>query len=186
MKILPSSFRKCPRGNSCGSLIEDWPHNKSAQNPYKNENKESTRKRVRFSSSSTCRVYLMNPSYEVNKSYTEVDQKAFGRLAMAEVIKIRRALSTFRNDSAKGVTLIQIESLGITREEILGLEHLALTSSPSTIMKVRRRHSKSILLEQKKQKMMGVGDDAVLAHLSALASKKSVEQAWIRARDINY
>lgn len=151
-------------------LIEDWPHNRIVP--------VCAPKQVSFSDSAVLRVYPMDPFYEPNKSYSKADRQEFGRSAIKEAARIKHQLASKSHRlSSTDIMEGHLESIGISREEIAGIEHLALTNSPREIIKARQMHSKVILLEQEKQRIVGLINAERIASVSVETAKKSTMQA---------
>ncbi|KAL7467706.1 hypothetical protein ACHAXS_007957 [Conticribra weissflogii] len=150
-------------------LIEDWPHNK-----------EKT-KQVRISESAALRVYQNKDSYSQIKSYTSRERKEFGRNTIIEAAKIRKILSSMSDRSDYHRVMNHLGSRGVSTEEIVGIEQFVLLKAPHDVIKERRTHARSILLEQEKQRIMGLVDDERLALISSSTSKRAAVQARIRA-----
>mmetsp|Transcript_15241 Transcript_15241/g.31979 ORF Transcript_15241/g.31979 Transcript_15241/m.31979 type:complete len:181 (-) Transcript_15241:126-668(-) len=155
-------------------LIEDWPHNRI--------DSSTAPKHVSFSDSAVLRVYPMDPFYEPNKSYSKSDRKEFGRSTIKEAARIKHHLASESHRlSSTDIMKGRLESIGISREEIAGIEHLALTSSPREVIKARQMHAKEILLEQERQRVLGLINADRMASVSEKTAKKATMQARIRA-----
>ncbi|KAL7460403.1 hypothetical protein ACHAXS_000854 [Conticribra weissflogii] len=154
------------------NLIEQWPQNKSEI------------KRVKFSQLSILRIYPKDDSYIKNMSYTSKEQKEFYRDAVMESVRMRSILCTLTEgcrDQQMEICFGLLESHGVGREEIAGLEHLIFEISPKLIIKMRQMHARSVLLEQEKQIIMGLRDEDSLAIASECTSKCSLFKARVRA-----
>lgn len=152
-------------------LIEDWPHNKHET------------KKVRISESAGLRIYPNEESYSQSKSYTSRERKEFARNAMIEATRIRKILSSMSDRSNDQMVMSRLESFGVSKDEIVGIEHFVLLNDPRDIIKKRQAHARSILLEQEKQRIMDFVDDKRLAFISKSSSKRAAVQARIRAGD---
>mmetsp|Transcript_23190 Transcript_23190/g.48165 ORF Transcript_23190/g.48165 Transcript_23190/m.48165 type:complete len:248 (-) Transcript_23190:117-860(-) len=153
-----------------GFLIEDWPHNKFKI------------KQVRFSESSNLRIYPNDDGN--NKSYNSAERKVFSTNAITEAAKITIILSKMPEGPyhQKPETCFRLlETHGLEREVIVGLEHLVLEKSPRAIIKARQMHVRSILLEQERQNILGLKDEDSLALASKSTSRRSSFQARVRA-----
>mmetsp|Transcript_2502 Transcript_2502/g.5116 ORF Transcript_2502/g.5116 Transcript_2502/m.5116 type:complete len:188 (+) Transcript_2502:122-685(+) len=154
-------------------LIEDWPRSKGKI------------KQVRFSESANLRIYPKDENYTKNMSYSSKERKEFNRNAIMEALRLRKVLFTptegfHEQQLENGFHLL--ESHGVEREEIVGIEHLVFELSPHAIMKTRQMHAHSILLEQEKHIIIGLRDEDSLALASEYTSTRSLYQATIRAR----
>ncbi len=145
-------------------LLVDWPP-RSYNTP---------KKQVRFSDS--CRLRLFSEDYSYSKSYTKEDRKLFSKNALMDANKMRNVLAS-RDASTSSSTLNNLESCGIKKEELIGLENLTLEKSPANIVKVRSLLTKAILLEQEKQRLISCIDENRLAELSRAFSEKSRRRA---------
>mmetsp|Transcript_5085 Transcript_5085/g.10450 ORF Transcript_5085/g.10450 Transcript_5085/m.10450 type:complete len:182 (-) Transcript_5085:126-671(-) len=150
-------------------LIEDWPH------------RRKTTKRVHFSDAAVLRIYQNDEDYARNKSYTAKERKVFSRNALVEAARIRKIVATISNEMDDESMITRLESCGVAREEITGLEHLVLEKSPKNIVKARQMHVQSMMLEHEKQNIVGFKDENRLAFVSRSTSKRAVFRARIRA-----
>lgn len=169
-ELSSSSPSSISSSSKRGFLIEDWPHNKAKI------------KRVRFSESSTLRIYPNDE--DINKSYNSAERKVFCANAMTEAASIRKILSTmpeFPYDQQPETCFRLLETHGLDREVIVGIEHLVLEKSPRAIIKARQMHVRSLLLEQERQNILGVRDEDSLALASKSTSKRSSFRARVRA-----
>mmetsp|Transcript_16554 Transcript_16554/g.34422 ORF Transcript_16554/g.34422 Transcript_16554/m.34422 type:complete len:190 (-) Transcript_16554:58-627(-) len=145
-------------------LLVDWP----------SRNRDSPKKKVRFSDS--CRLRLFSEDYSYSKSYSKEERKLFSKRALIDAHKIRNALAS-RDACASSFTLNRLETCGIRKEELIGLENLTLEKSPADIVKVRSMLKKAVLLEQEKQRLLSCSDENRLAELSCMMSGKSGKRA---------
>ncbi len=165
----PTSVDQTPFFSMKDELIEDWPHRRKKS------------KQVRFSEAALLRVYQNDEDYARSKSYTSGERKMFSRNAIMEAAKIRRIVATISISSDDESMISRLESCGVTREEIAGIEHLVLEKSPKNLIKARRMHVQSMMFEHEKQKIIGFKDDNQLALVSRSTSKRAAFQARIRA-----
>lgn len=159
-------------------LIEDWPHN--VLDNVQKENREAECKRVTFSDSAACRIYPIIHSYESSKSYTKSDQKGFGRSTLVQAARIKKIISSVATHDSEDTKMSRLLHNGINIEDIMGIEHIVLGTSPSVVAKSRQRHAQAILLEQERQMIVGIGDAERLRQISMFSSQRSVKQARIR------
>ena len=161
--------------------------------------------RVSFSERSSMQVYLPDPLYIRNKSYTKEERERFGTATLSEAIRIKKLLLSTPGSSTKSSFKYLLQNNLISYEEIVGIEQLVLGNSASKVVKVRKEHARAVLLEQhrmmkrvmdeddSKAKMKDDADDMKydmkkmhiienkLGELSASRSSKSVKRARIRA-----
>ncbi|KAL3797890.1 hypothetical protein HJC23_006928 [Cyclotella cryptica] len=156
------------------SLLEEWPHNKSASN--------CSRKEVTFSEYSELRLYSSNKSYQVNKSYSDSDIQTFRTRASFEALRIRSLISEY---PLQGWSVIKhVMGLGLlTHEDLVGIEHLVCENAAEQTLRERRAHLTSILKAQEllKEKYENVVHPSKLARLSSVSSEKHVQNARARA-----
>ena len=199
---------------SHNDLLEDWPRRASdeftatAQDWQSLSNclDNSKNLRVSFSEKSSMQVYLPDPLYIRNKSYTKEERQRFGTATLSEAIRIKKLLLSTPGSSMKSSFKYLLKNNLISYEEIVGIEHLVLGNSASKIVKVRKEHARAVLLEQhrmKTKKMMDEDDSNAkmqddeagmkydmkkmhiienkLGEVAASRSSKSVKRARIRA-----
>lgn len=160
-------------------LIVDWPNKRMTSHEYSNKLKESHKKQVRFSDTSSMRIY--SEDYNYSKSYSNEDRKIFKKRVIVDAYKIRNALASSTRSSFSTSPFHRLESCGINKEEVIGLESLTLEKSPADIKKLRKLLTKSVLLEQEKQRILSTSDDNRIAQLSSIMSEKSGKVARMRA-----
>lgn len=198
---------------SHNDLLEDWPRRASdeftatAQDWQSLSNcLDNSKNLVSFSERSSMQVYLPDPLYIRNKSYTKEERQRFGTATLSEAIRIKKLLLSTPGSSMKSSFKYLLKNNLISYEEIVGIEHLVLGNSASKIVKVRKEHARAVLLEQhrmKTKKMMDEDDSNAkmqvdeegmkydmkkmhiienkLGEVAASRSSKSVKRARIRA-----
>lgn len=146
------------------------------------------RQRVTFSEQSRMHIYLADPHYARTKSFTRDERSRFSTETLQEALRIRRQVISVPGDlSIKESFKCLLQSGVLSLEEIVGIEHLVLSNkSAAVLLKERDDHSKAVLLEQCRLKMMRKGKTEKMVYdrlgeISALSSRKSVKRARIRA-----
>ncbi|KAL7460846.1 hypothetical protein ACHAXS_001283 [Conticribra weissflogii] len=154
-------------------------YNRNTSHEHSKNLKESDNKRVRFSDTSSLRIYSEDYSY--SKAYSKEDRIYFKKRVIADASKIRRALASSAISYDSTSPSHRLESCGIKKEEVIGLESLTLEKSLADIKKLRQLLTKSVLLEQEKQRICSSRDDSRIALLSSIMSGKSEKVARMRA-----
>mmetsp|Transcript_14806 Transcript_14806/g.28009 ORF Transcript_14806/g.28009 Transcript_14806/m.28009 type:complete len:202 (-) Transcript_14806:73-678(-) len=178
----PSSCKDCEDDVIPGignDLIVDWQNNRMTSHEYSTKPNESHKKQVRFSDTSSMRSFPED--YNYSKSYSNGNINFFKKRVIVDAYKIRNALASSARNSVSTSTFHRLESCGINKEEVIGLESLTLDKSPADIKKLRKLLTKSVLLEQEKQKILSSSDDNRIAQLSSIMSEKSGKVARMRA-----
>lgn len=202
--ILPSEMRNdnAPASRRCPSSY--YVHEESHGTPSSVDHNMLDRlsslqsprprnKQVKFSESSMLYRYPEDedPSYsKSDASYTTSERKASTQNAIREAIRIKALLSRPNVKSNESSLNSHLELCGVSKEEILGIEHFAL-EDPMRALERRRNHVKVVLMEQENLKMMmlsspgGDKNDVdcadKLAQLSWILAKKPKSRARSRA-----
>ena len=124
------------------ALLEEWPqHRSSARSSRVNT------KKVRFSEFSTRRVYVIDPYYEDQKSYSSADQHFFRQEAVNEAFRVKHLISSCPGSAACALQQLMKQGL-LTSEELLGIEHLLSMNAAKAYHK-RRSYIDIVLGMQK-------------------------------------
>jgi len=185
----PIPRRPNPNITQMDGLLKDWPRRTSCcsvntqdwQNLYK-----QLKPKVKFSERSIMHVYLPDPLYLKNKSYSKSDRKDFSTETLLEAIRIKRLVKATPGTSTKDSFKSLLKNNIISLEEIVGIEHLVLGKSARKLAKERQDHSRAVLMEQRRQHqvetMMQEGDcTRKLGEFSASRTVGSSRRARIRA-----
>jgi len=185
----PIPHRPNPNITQVDGLLEDWPQRTSGcsintqdwQHLYK-----QLQPKVKFSERSSMHVYLPDPLYLRNNSYSKSDRKDFSTETLLEVIRIKRLIKTTPGTSTKDSFKSLLKNNIISLEEIVGIEHLVLGKSARKLAKERQDHSRAVLMEQTRQRQVETTmqhDDVTrkLGEFSASRSIRSSKRARIRA-----
>ena len=161
------------------ALIEEWPEDRASTITQSASLSES--KRVSFSKYSTRSVYIPDPYYEDQKSYSSADQMIFQKEAAHEASRIHHLISSCPGHA--GFAIQQLTEHGLlTREELLGIEHLVSMNAEQSFHK-RRSYITFVLCVQ--NLMREKSENKVnVEELAAVAIRKSagmIEKARLRA-----
>ncbi len=158
-------------------LLLDWP----ADNSEESRMYRKPYKQLRFSDLAMMRLYIVDGSSS-DKSYTKEDRIMFSRRVICDARKIRNAIAS--NCDIGCITsnsIATLEACGVLSDEVVGLETFIFERSPADVAKLRRLHSRTVLLEQEKQRLLRCRDENRIAKASRFFSTKSAEKARIRA-----
>ncbi|KAL7478451.1 hypothetical protein ACHAW6_004216 [Cyclotella cf. meneghiniana] len=160
-------------------LKNEWPQQEaSASTQHKSLTKP---KRVKFSKYSTRRVYMSDEYYEEEKSYSSVDQKIFRNQAINAALEIKRLISSCNLPAGLAVQQLMKQGL-LTREELLGIEHL-IRDNTERAWQMRQTYRKLVLDMQaqlRKENDTEV-NDGELAAVAIANSCRMIEKARLRA-----
>ncbi|KAL3803696.1 hypothetical protein HJC23_003750 [Cyclotella cryptica] len=166
--------------NSNGiALIEEWPQSRESASTRATPRTKS--KEVHFSEYSTRRVYVSDPSYESRKSYSSSDQIIFRKQAAHDAFRIKHLISSC--PAQPGYAIQQLIECGLlTREELLGIEHLVSINAEQAYRK-RRDYIKSVLCAQKllRETNENKVNAEQLASVAIAKSSRMIEKARLRA-----
>ena len=162
-KLSPPSTASC--------LLEEWPEYRQ------------TRKKVTFAEISSARTYKQDWNYD--KSYTSKQIKFFRAQSLRQGFLIRQLVSSLPYPTGVAIQKLLARKM-ITREDLLGIEHLVVNEEASAkIMQDRKSHTCSVLGAQRQiqEKKPGSGSCIVelLANASSRSSSKHVEKARMKA-----
>ncbi len=158
------------------ALLEEWPQHRSSARSSCVKTKN-----VSFSEFSNRRVYVTDPYYENQKSYSSADQQIFRQEAVHEAFQIHRMISSCPGDAGFAVKQIMEQGL-LTMEELLGIEHLVSMNAAKAYHK--RQSYIDIVLGMQKLLRENNENIVYVEELAADAVKKSasmVEKARLRA-----
>ncbi len=169
-------------------LIEDWPKRRTSYESGDAADWQAlcarlhaNQKAVVFSEYSSLHVYNEDLRYQMNKSYSSSERKQFGKEAVLESHRIKSLVTHF---PIQGNSIRYLLSHNIiSREEILGIEHMVSNRAATRIFRERRDHSARVLMEQQKMKERKELDDpsGKLAVVALTRSLRSVKRARFRA-----
>ena len=141
-----------------GLLLEDWPNNRSSSSmeadhgdTQDDQDSKPLNKRVNFSEHSKLHLYERDDEYLKNLAYTKDDRDEFGAQATLEANRIKDLIITAPPDSAKDSIKYLLQNGIITRDELVGIDHLIL-GKQMKIFRKRREHSAAVLWKQYEQK----------------------------------
>src|SRR6056300_514823 len=139
-----------------GQQIEDWPNRSSSTeadygDDQDNQVSKSLNSRVNFSEYSKLHLYERDDEYLKNSAYTKDDQDEFGAQATLEASRIKHLIITAPPNSVKDSIKYLLQNDIITRDELVGIDHLILDKHVKIIQK-RREHSAAVLWKQYEQK----------------------------------
>ncbi|KAL7486295.1 hypothetical protein ACHAW6_011891 [Cyclotella cf. meneghiniana] len=162
------------QSNNGNSLLEEWPHNKSALH-YR-------RKEVTFSDYAELRFYINDRSYRSKKSYCDHDIQKFRARASFDAFCIKNLVSPYleKNESA----INHVVGLGLlTHEQIVGIELLVCEKAAERAFYERKTHIHSVLKAQEllKENYENAVHSFKLAKFARRSSEKNVQQARARA-----
>ncbi|KAL7502013.1 hypothetical protein ACHAWX_000430 [Stephanocyclus meneghinianus] len=138
-------------------------------------------KKVSFSDFSTCRVYITDPYYEKNKSYSSTDQKVFQNEAAYDACRIKHLVTSCSEPT--GLAFRQLMTQGLlSRQEILGIEHL-VSINANKDLRGRRAYIDLVLGVQKhmRSKNANTVDVEMLAAVAVAKSAGMIGKARRRA-----
>eukprot|EP00984_Skeletonema_dohrnii_P021348 scaffold10642_cov155-Skeletonema_dohrnii-CCMP3373.AAC.15 len=149
------------------SLLEDWPRRASS--------KEIDQSGVSFSEFSTLRVYDDLDYLYLKKAYSKVDREIFGAQAMMEADRIKNLIFNSPPASVKESVKYLLKNNIITREELVGIDHLILRRR-KRVLQVRRNHMAAVLRKQNEQRrQQPVLEEDCLIDLGKFAEQSSLK-----------
>jgi hypothetical protein len=175
-----------------GLLLEDWQNQSSSMeadgDTQDDQDSKPLQKRVNFSEHSKLHPYERDDEYLKNLAYTKDDRDKFGAQATLEANRITDLITTAPPDSAKDSIKYLLQNGIITRDELVGIDHLILGKRVKIIQK-RREHSAAVLwkqYEQKQEQQLKHENEAdhstiVLGRFAEQSSLKSTRSAIARA-----
>ncbi|KAL3788895.1 hypothetical protein HJC23_002649 [Cyclotella cryptica] len=159
-------------------LLVDWPQRNGSD-----ANITKPRTRITFSEYSHVRSYYNDPTYRKNKSYSSSDLKRFQVEAAREGIRIHQLVTSLDVQSGAAIhKLIGLELL--SREELIGIEHLVSGKVAVKVVYERRAHSVLVLNAQEQlraeKNVRALDTVQLLAKVAMKRSSKNVEKARLR------
>ena len=149
------------------SLLEDWPRRASS--------KETDQSGVSFSEFSTLLAYDDLDYLDLEKAYSKEDREIFGAQAMIEADRINNLIISSPPASVKESVKYLLKNNIITREELVGIDHLILRRR-TRVMQVRREHMTTVLRKQNEQRrQQPVLEEDSLIDLGKFAEQSSLE-----------
>ncbi len=138
-------------------------------------NSRRPRPRVSFSEKSTLNIYEGNRGdlYRSNLSYSSQDRDMFHAEATKEADRIKVLIITAPQQSRADSVKYLLENNFVSREELIGIEHMALEDSKRS--EIRMSHSMAVLRKQREQQQGHASflDPAIA--LGKFARKNSLE-----------
>ena len=125
-------------------------------------------------------LYERDDEYLKNLAYTEDDRDEFGAQAMLEASRIKDRISTAPPDSVKDSIKYLLQNGIITRDELVGIDHLILGKRKKIIQK-RREHSAAVLWKQYEQKQEQQFKQESEADHSAIVLGRFAEQSSLKS-----
>jgi hypothetical protein len=173
-----------------GSLIEEWgtptvySRSTTLASSMRDGRQVSTmksEKRVTISEFSCQRIYTFDPFYEASKCYTSSDRKRFKEEAIRDGFRIRRLISSYPLPTGRAVQELLMNGV-LTREDLLGIDHLCSLRLAEKVLNERRSHMKLVLSAQEELKRAnGLVDSEKLAVIAVKGSVGNVAKARQRA-----
>jgi hypothetical protein len=174
-------------------LLEYWQNQSSSMeadhgDTQDDQDSKPSIKRVNFSEHSKLYPYERDDEYLKNLAYTKDDRDKFGAQATLEANRIKDLITTAPPDSAKDSIKYLLQNGTITRDELVGIDHLILGKRVKIIQR-RREHSAAVLwkqYEQKQEQQLNHENEAdhstiVLGRFAEQSSLKSTRSAIARA-----
>ena len=133
------------------SLLVDWPRHNSSKEADPDAQPKTTPK-VSFSDTSTLFVYNdVDYLHQKMKAYNDGELHTFEVKAMTDVHKIKLLIVGCQQNSVVESIMFLVKNDIITRDELVGLDHLILGTS-SSVMQVRGHdHMSAVLRKQHEQ-----------------------------------
>ena len=170
-----------------GLLLEDWPNRSSSSmeadhgDAQENQDSKSLNARVIFSEYSKLHLYERDDEYLKNLAYTKDDRDEFGAQARLEASRIKDLIITAPPDSIKDSIKYLLQSGIITRDELVGIDHLILDKHVKIVQK-RREHSAAVLRKQYEQKQEQQLKQESEADLSTIVLARFAEQSSLKLK----
>jgi hypothetical protein len=165
------------------SLLEDWPRRASSTEADQDADSSKSQSGVHFSEFSTLRVYDDLDYLCLKKAYSKEDREIFGAQAMIEADRIKNLIINSPPASVKESVKYLLKNNIITREELVGIDHLILRRR-TRVSQVRRNHMTAVLRKQSEQLLIPPREEDSLIDLGKFAeqsSLKSTHAAMARA-----
>lgn len=138
-------------------------------------NENTQRPRVSFSETSTLNVYedYRGDLHRRNIAYSSQDRDTFHTEATQEADRIKVLIITAPQQSRADSVKYLLKNNFVSREELIGIEHMALEDSNRS--EIRKRHSMAVLRKQQEQQQgyVSLRDPAIA--LGKFARKNSLE-----------
>ena len=177
-----------------GLLLEEWPNRSSSMeadhgDTQDDQDSKSVNSRgVNFSEHSKLHLYERDDEYLKNLAYTKDDRDEFGAQATLEASRIKDLITTAPPYSVKDSIKYLLQNGIITKDELVGIDHLVLGKHVKIVQK-RREHSAAVLrkqYEQKQEQQLKHENEAdhwtiVLGRFAEQSSLKSTRSAIARA-----
>ena len=184
----PSDSEEAAHRPCEGRLLEEWPRRASSDEQDAVSNSSAAQPSVvHISESSMLYVYHDDDLYSKNKAYSRQDRQIFGAQAMIDANRIKNLIYTSPPASVIESVKYVLKNNIVTRDEIVGIEHLILGTRRTSVQMVRREHMMAVLRKQEElrrlQQHSQPEEDSLIA-LSKFAeqsSLKSTHSAIVRA-----
>ncbi len=167
-------------------LLEDWPNRSSpsteADHGEANDNQDSKplNSRVNFLEHSMLHLYERDDEYLKNLAYTKDDRDEFSAQATLEASRIKDLITTAPPDSVKDSIKYLFQNGIITRDELVGIDHLILGKGKKIVQK-RREHSAAVLWKQYQQKQEQQFKQESEADQSTIVLGRFAEQSSLKS-----
>jgi hypothetical protein len=167
-----------------GLLLEDWQNQSSSMeadhgDTQDDQDSKPLNKRVNFSEHSKLHPYERDDEYLKNLAYTKDDRDEFGAQASLEASRIKDLITTASPDSVKDSIKYLLQNGIITRDELVGIDHLILGKQMKIVQK-RREHSAAVLWKQCQQKQEQQFKQESVADHSTIALGRFAEQSSLK------
>eukprot|EP00985_Skeletonema_marinoi_P004973 scaffold2164_cov120-Skeletonema_marinoi.AAC.1 len=165
------------------SLLEDWPRRASSTEADQDVDSSKSQSGVNFSELSTLHVYDDLGYLYLKKAYSKEDREIFGAQAMIEADdRIKNLIINSPPASVKESVKYLLKNNIITREELVGIDHLILRRR-TRVSQVRRNHMTAVLRKQSEQLLSPREEDSLidLGKFAEQSSLKSTHAAIARA-----
>jgi hypothetical protein len=169
-----------------GLLLEDWQNQSSSMeadhgDTQDDQDSKSVNSRVNFSEHSKLHPYERDDEYLKNLAYTKDDRDEFGAQASLEAKRIKDLITTAPPDSVKDSIKCLLQNGIITKDELVGIDHLILDKGKKIVQK-RREHSAAVLWKQYEQKQKQQFKQESEADHSTIALGRFAEQSSLKLK----
>ena len=154
-------------------LLEDWPRRASSL--------EAAQLSVQISESSMLYVYHDDDLYSKNKAYSRQDRQIFEAQAMIEANRIKNLIYTSPPASVKESVKYVLQNNIVTRDEIVGIEHLILGGRRTSVSVERRDHMMAVLWKQEELRQLQQHPQPQVEEDSLIALSKFAEQSSLKS-----
>ena len=156
-----------------GRLLEEWPRRASSL--------EAAQPSVNISETSSLYVYHDDDLYCKNKAYSSQDRHIFEAQAMIEANRIKNLIYTSPPASVKESVKYVLQNNIVTRDEIVGIEHLILGGRRTSVSVERRDHMMAVLWKQEELRQLQQHPQPQVEEDSLIALSKFAEQSSLKS-----